>query len=56
MAHGLPYEPLPNESEPTASYPDLLDILKDFADLLHEYFPDAIVLPAQGNNDTKFHY
>ena len=49
------------ESEPGkycrgTSYEELLSILELAADLLHEYFPFAYVLPVIGNNDTRYHY
>lgn len=38
------------------SYQELLDITKEVADLMKEFFPNAILIPALGNNDTKWHY
>jgi 3',5'-cyclic AMP phosphodiesterase CpdA len=44
------------QPDETGAYQRLLGILEQVADLLIEYFPNAIVLPTLGNNDCKFHY
>ena len=38
------------------NYPELLNILATVGDLFTQYFPDVVVLPAFGNNDSKYHY
>jgi len=37
-------------------YDDVIDILTSVSYILHEYFPDVLILPVIGNNDTKYHY
>lgn len=56
VAHAVALEPPPKSPYPHASYGDVLAILASFAELLHEYFPNTVVLPTQGNNDDKYHY
>jgi hypothetical protein len=38
------------------SYQELLDITQMVAEMMSEYFPDSIIIPTLGNNDTKWHY
>lgn len=33
-----------------------MSILEEVADLMIEYFPNAVVLPTLGNNDCRYHY
>lgn len=56
VAHAVVLEPPPKKDFPHASYETTLEILSIFAGLLHEYFPDTVILPVQGNNDNKYHY
>lgn len=56
VAHAVALEYPPTPSYPTADYTNLKVILADIAALFVEYFPNAIVLPTMGNNDTKYHY
>ena len=56
VAHAVPLEPPPKKDFSTSSYESVLEILSIFAGLLHEFFPDVVVLPVQGNNDNKYHY
>merc|ERR1740123_2720036 len=56
VAHAVVLEPPPKSDFPHASYESTLEILSIFAGLLHEFLPDVVVLPVQGNNDSKYHY
>lgn len=56
VAHAVALEPPPKKDFSTSSYEHTLEILSLFAGLLHEFFPDVVVLPTQGNNDDKYHY
>lgn len=56
VAHAVALEPPPKHDFSTSSYEHTLEILSIFAGLLHEYFPDVVILPSQGNNDDKYHY
>lgn len=56
VAHAIAKEWPPTPDYPTANYGQLLSITEQLADLFTKYFPDAVVLPTQGNNDTKYHY
>ena len=56
VAHAVALEPPPKSPYSHASYGDVLGILANFSNLLHEYFPNTVILPTQGNNDDKYHY
>ena len=46
-----------HEDDPTAgNYEALLEIHKIVGQKLADAFPDTIILPTIGNNDTKYHY
>ena len=44
-----------NVDDPGHTYPLLLETLRGISMLLAEKFPDTLILPAFGNNDSKWH-
>ena len=53
VAHGIPLDP----ADPSVGNYDLLkQTLKTVAAYFAEYFPNLIVIPTFGNNDSKYHY
>jgi hypothetical protein len=54
VAHAVSFDK--HNSHLGTSYAELLEITKDVADMMKEYFPNAILIPTLGNNDTKWHY
>lgn len=56
VAHAIAEELPPLPSYSTASYPKLLETTQEVANLFNSYFPEAIVLITEGNNDTRYHY
>jgi len=56
VAHAIALEYPPTPSYPTANYQELLDITAQVAEFFSKYFPNALILTTQGNNDTKYHY
>ena len=38
------------------AYQNVLDVLTEVGNYMSTYFPNAIVLPTYGNNDTEIHY
>jgi len=37
-------------------YPETLKVLSEVSAMFTKYFPNTLILPALGNNDTKWHY
>lgn len=54
VAHKLAIEY--GDPDDIIAYEQLMSILEDVADLMIEYFPNAVVLPTLGNNDCRYHY
>ena len=53
IAHGIPLDP----NKPLkGNYELLREIHKQSVDLVHKVYPNAIFVPALGNNDFKYHY
>ena len=47
--------PIERGFNPDSTYSILLDTFAGVNELLAYYFPDTLILPAFGNNDTKYH-
>jgi hypothetical protein len=58
VGHGVPMEEekIYSDAEKDESYALLKQVLSDIAGYVRKYFPNAIVLPTTGNNDTMVHY
>jgi len=56
VAHAIAEELPPLPSYKTADYDKLLETTEEVSKLFNSYFPNAVVLITEGNNDTRYHY
>ena len=54
VGHKIPIEPY--ESPDPALYELLKEVHYEIMSLAIKYFPNALIIPALGNNDYKIHY